>query len=282
MEFSPKSILYMNYIVILMIIKEIDTKGTIKSEYNFGNKQNPEIDKFFNHVLGRNVYFVTEQPEKTMYITAIYPSLTLEVKLKMYTDNSQIINAYNSGKKIYFGFDLLIDNIDIKVSDYDKYHTDIMVCIFDKLDVDCHDYIDDLHNNKYLENDEGKRLNNNLIPLGFTNIELNAIQENVVDYKNYFQVKFEKEYPPLFDNITMFNWINYVASDTGDGIIAFYGIVEDGMDMSSIPHDKPLYIEKQVFIDGEGLPSDSSSFLNIKYLFYIYFFLFIYLIFIKF
>ena len=272
MSISLKSLLYIIYITLIMIIKEINTKGKIRSEYNFGNKQNPEIDKFYNHVLGRNVYFIEEDP-KTMYITAIYPYLTLEVKLKMYTNNTQIIDAFNSGKKIYFGFDLLIENIDTSVASND-IHTDIMVCIFDKNDVECHDYIDDTPNSEYKINDGGSILNNNLIPLGFTNIELNYIQENVVDYKNYFQVKFEKEYPPLFDNITMFNWINYVAFDTGDGIKAFYGIVEDGMDISEILYTDPLYLEKHIFIDGEGLPTDYSFFLKNKYLFYKYFFLF--------
>lgn len=275
--FKLKSLLSLNCIVFLIVIKNIISKGNIRTSYNFGDKQNPEIDKSFNHVLGRNVYFITEEPEKTMYITAIYPSLTLEVKLKMYTDSTELIEAFNSGKKIYFGFDLLIENTDISVENYNNYHTDIMVCIFDKNDVDCHDYVDNIENEAYELNDGGVILNNNLIPLGFSNIDLNFIQENVIDYKNYFSVKFEKEYPPLFDNITMFNWINYVASDTGDGIIGFYGIVEEGMDMSRIPHDKPLYLERQEFIDGNGLP-EKSFYLNNNILIYLFFILFLILL----
>ena len=267
-----KSLFSLNFIVFLIIIKNINSKGNIRTSYNFGDKQNPEIDKSFNHVLGRNVYFVTEEPEKSMYITAIYPSLTLEVKLKIYTDSTQLIEAFNNGKKIYFGFDLLIENTDISVENYNNYHTDIMVCIFDKTDVDCHDYVDNIENEAYELNDGGVIINNNLIPLGFSNINLNFIQENVIGYKNYFSVKFEKEYPPLFDNITMFNWINYVASDTGDGIIGFYGIVEDGMDMSTIPHDKPLYMETLEFIDGNGLP-EKSFYLNKNILIYLFFIL---------
>ena len=269
------SILHINTIILLLLlIKSILSKGRIRTSYNFGNKQTPEIDKSYNHVLGRNVYFVTEEPEKSMYITAIYPSLTLEVKLKIYTDSTELIEAFNNGKKIYFGFDLLIDNTDISVENYNNYHTDIMVCVFDKIDVDCHDYVDNIEKEEYELNDGGVILNNNLIPLGFSNIDLNVIQENVVDYKNYFSVKFEKEYPPLFDNITMFNWINYVASDTGDGIIGFYGIVEDGMDMSTIPHDKPLYLERQDFIDGNGLPDDNSLFIKKSNIYIFIFFIF--------
>ena len=272
--FTIKSLLSKNCIIFFLFIKTIISKGNIRTSYNFGDKQNPEIDKSFNHVLGRNVYFVTEEPEKSMYITAIYPSLTLEVKLKIYTDSTELIEAFNNGKKIYFGFDLLIENTDISVENYNNYHTDIMVCIFDKTDVDCHDYVDNIENEAYELNDGGVILNNNLIPLGFSNIDLNFIQENVIDYKAYFSVKFEKEYPPLFDNITMFNWINYVASDTGDGIIGFYGIVEDGMDMSTIPHDKPLYLERQDFIDGNGLP-EKSFYLNRNIIIYLFFILFL-------
>ena len=274
-NFRIISSLHINTIILLLLlIKSILSKGRIRTSYNFGNKQTPEIDKSYNHVLGRNVYFVTEEPEKSMYITAIYPSLTLEVKLKIYTDSTDLIEAFNNGKKIYFGFDLLIDNTDISVENYNNYHTDIMVCVFDKTDVDCHDYVDNIEKEEYELNDGGVILNNNLIPLGFSNIDLNVIQENVVDYKNYFSVKFEKEYPPLFDNITMFNWINYVASDTGDGVIGFYGVIEDGMDLKTIPHDKPLYLEKQDFIDGNGLPDDNSLFIKKSNIYIFIFFIF--------
>ena len=93
-----------------------------------------------------------------MYITAIYPSLTLQVKLKIYTDNSRIINAFNAGKKIFFGFDLLIENMDITENDYNNYSTDIMICMFDKNDVDCHDYVFNNNDKKYEINDNGSKL----------------------------------------------------------------------------------------------------------------------------
>ena len=253
-----------NYILLFILLKLIISSGTIRTEYNFGNKQNPEIDKSFNHVLGKNVYFVTEQPEKTMYITAIYPSLTLEVKLKMYTDSQQLINAFNSGEKIYFGFDLLIENADIKETlTFNNYHTDVMICIFSKTDVECHDYVYEISSNKYKINDNGIIYRNNLIPLGFSNINLNYILENVIEYKSYFSVKFEKEYPPLFDNITMFNWINFVASDIGQGVIGFYGIVPNGDDLSELEYSAPLYIKQLEFDDGNGL-DDFSIYLNNK------------------
>ena len=271
--FKIKSILSINCLILLSIVKNI-LSGTIRTEYNFGNQQNPEIDKSFNHVLGSNVYFVTEAPEKSMYITAIYPSLTLEVKLKIYTDDSRIINAFNNGDQIYFGFDLLIENIDKEEpnsADYDKYNTDIMICIFSKTDVECHDYVKK-DNDEYLLNDGGGILLNNLIPLGFKNIDLNFIQENVIGFKSYFSVKFEKEYPPLFDNITMFNWINYVASDTGEGVIGFYGILDSGINsINDKANSKniPLYYERHDFVDGSGLEEDNFVFLKIKSFFLI-------------
>lgn len=267
--FKIKSIISINCLILLTTIKNI-LSGTIRTEYNFGKQQNPEIDKSYNHVLGRNVYFVTDAPEKSMYITAIYPSLTLEVKLKIYTDNSQIINAFNNGQKIYFGFDLLIENIDkLTIPDYPNYNTDIMICIFSKTDVECHDYIYNIDDKTYSINDGGEKLLNNLIPLGFKNADLNFIQENVIGYKSYFSVKFEKEYPPLFDNITMFNWINYVASDTGEGVIGFYGIVGvDGnydIKVNINGNDYiPLYYEKHDFVDGCGLDEENFVFLKIK------------------
>ena len=201
-----------------------------------------------------------------MYITAIYPSLTLPVKLKIYTDNSRIINVFNAGKKIFFGFDLLIENMDITENDYNNYSTDIMICMFDKNDVDCHDYVFNNNDKKYEINDNGSKLKNNLIPLGFTNIDLNYIQENVIGYKNYFSVKFEKEYPPLFDNITMFNWINYVASDTGDGIFGFYGVVDDVADIENIQFNEILYIQRHDFVDGFGLDTEKNLSINKIYL----------------
>ena len=268
-----------NYICILFIILINQTnEGTLRTEYNFGNYQDPEIDKSYNHLLGRNVYFVseaTENLEKSFYITVVYPSLTLEVELKLYTDSTEIIEAFNQGKKLYFGFDLMIDNIDIKVENYDNYKTDIIICFFDKVDVECHDYIYDKENEVYLLNDQGIRLNNNLIPLGFSNENLNFILNNVIEYKNYFSVKFEQPYPPLFDNITMFSWMNYVGSDTGEGVIGFYGIMDDDMDLNTISIHKPIYYEQHDFYDGAGLPN-YEIYLNSDINIYILFFLFLF------
>ena len=254
------------YIFFILLIYQINT-GKLRTEYNFGNYQDPEIDKSYNHLLGRNIYFLDEDTnsgEKSFYITVIYPSLTLEVQLKLYTDSTQIIDAFNSGKKIYFGFDLMIDNLDIKITNYQNYKTDIIICFFDKNDVECHDYYYEKDNKVYKINDEGTFLNNNLIPLGFSNENLNFIVENVKEYKNYFSVSFEKPYPPLFDNITMFSWLNYVGSDTGEGVIGFYGIMQDGMTINSISINDPMYYERHDFYDGSGLPN-FGEYLNLSF-----------------
>lgn len=266
-----------NYIFILYILLWTYAKK-ITTEYNFGEYQDPDIDKSYSHLLGRNIYFVSEVPEKSFYITVLYPSLTLEVELKLYTDSAQIIEAFNEGKKIYFGMDLMVENIDIKVENYDNFRTDTIICFFDKTDVECHDYIYDKTSEEYIINDAAIKLNNNLIPIGFSTANLNFILKNVIEYKAYFSIKLEKSYPPLFDNVTMFTWLNYVGSDTGEGIIGFYGIMEDGMDLNTIASNKPIYYERHDFYDGAGLPN-YDLYLNInliKYIFYFLFFLQIY------
>ena len=57
-----------NYIFILYILLSTYAKK-ITTEYNFGEYQDPDIDKSYSHLLGRNIYFVTEVPEKSFYIT---------------------------------------------------------------------------------------------------------------------------------------------------------------------------------------------------------------------
>lgn len=246
------------FIIISIISKNPKEESIIESDCNYGDRQNPEIDKSYNHLLGRNIYFITEGNEKTMYATVIYPSITLEITLKMYTSSKTLINAFDEGKKLYFGFDLIIENTDITLR---NYNTDIILCIFDKNNPTCYDYVNDTANGLYIRNQDGIISNNNLIPLGFQNIKLNVIKEKVMGgYEYFFGIKFEKSYPPLFDNITMFNWINYVASDTGEGIIGFYGVVDDESELIQFSKDKPIYFEIHNFEDGAGLPSEYSNY----------------------
>ena len=48
--------------------------------------------------------------------------------------------------------------MDITENDYNNYSTDIMICMFDKNDVDCHDYVFNNNDKKYEINDNGSKL----------------------------------------------------------------------------------------------------------------------------
>ena len=68
--------------------------------------------------------------------------------------------------------------------------------------------------------------------------------------------------------------MNYVGSDTGEGVIGFYGIMETGMTINSILKTKPIYIERHDFYDGSGLPN-FGKYLNFSFIIcYIILFLF--------
>ena len=76
--FKIKSKIYFN-LLIFTLVKTVFSRGTIKTEYNFGNRQNPEIDKLYKHLDGRNIYFITDKPEKTLFIIIIYPENYLKI-----------------------------------------------------------------------------------------------------------------------------------------------------------------------------------------------------------
>ena len=98
----------------------------------------------------------------------------------MYTDSEMLINSLNSGKKLFFGIDLVVDNTDISMPDF---NTDIVICNFDLNDTNCNDYIFDLTDNYYKINKNGSITNNNLIPINFESAELNLLKENVWNIK---------------------------------------------------------------------------------------------------
>jgi hypothetical protein len=232
-------------------------------KYNYGNHQNPEIDKLYRHLKGRSFYFMKEYPEKTMYNIIIYPENNLKIELKMYTDSELLIKSLNNGKKLFFGFDLLINNTDISLSDY---NTDIVICYFDLNDTNCNDYIYDLNDNLYKINNLGNISNNNLIPLNFGSVELNLLHENVMEYKNYYCVELIKNSPKYFDNITLLNYFFYSAMQMQRTLIGFYGIIDSVDELNQISIDKMLFFQEVDFIDGVGLLNNSFSFY--KYSFY--------------
>ena len=226
----------------------------LKPKYNFGNHQNPEIDKIYKHLKGRNLYFITETPEKTMYAIIIYPENNLKIGLKMYTNSSLLIDSLSKGKKIFMGIDLLINNTDIYLM---EYNTDIVICYFDLYDANCNDYIFDIDDKTYRINKNGKFSNNNLIPINFETVELNLLKENVLEYKNYYCVDFIKNYTENFDNVTMLNYFLYTAMVMNRSVIGFYGIADSIEELKSLSINKILFYQQVHFVDGIGLENYS-------------------------
>ena len=265
------------FLYILTSLLYIDTKNIfcfsklVKPRYNFGNQQNPEIDKLYTHLQGRNIYFITEEPEKTLFKIIIYPENTLKIGLKMYTDSEVLINSLNSGKKLFFGVDLVMDNTDVSLIDY---NTDIVICYFDLNDTNCNDYIYDLNDRNYKINKNGIISNNNLIPINFQSVELNILKENVMEYSHYYCVDFVKNYTEYFDSIYMLNYFFYSAMLMNRSIIGFYGIVNSEEELNTISIDDIYFYKEVPFIDGEGLPN-SFKFFKLNFLKYILMFLII-------
>lgn len=247
------------YLFVALISKILGT--LIPPVYNFGNQQNYEIDLLYNHLLGRNIYFPDDPANtKTQFIVTIYPSLSLELKFKFYTGNSDITQALNSGKYVYFGLDLNITNTDKSL---EKYNTDVIACEMTKSDAVCYDYVYDKTDSKYKRNQNGNLSKNNLIPLGFNNIELNILTQNVINFDNYYSISFVKEYPENFDNITMFNWINYVGSDMEHYISAFYGIASNSEEWKEFTSTQAKHFKTVLYEDGSGLQESSSGYLKV-------------------
>jgi hypothetical protein len=246
----------------------------IKPKYNFGKKQNYKIDLLYKHLLGCNLYFLTLDKEtyKTIYSIILYPSTSLIINFKMYTNDNYIINNFNSGKILFFGLDLNISNTDITLT---QYNTDSIICFFNNNKAECHDYVYDINEEKYKINDDEKLTNNNLIPSGFNDIKLNILTEDVIDFTNYYQISFEKKYNINFDNITMFNWINTVASEMGYTVNGFYGFKNNLNDIDYIRIEDCYLLNNIYFKDGAGL-EDNSKINKIHIFFIILFSIFLF------
>lgn len=258
--------------LLILIIKHIIAK-LIKPTYNFGKKQNYHIDLLYNHLLGNNLYFfvTNSNEEQSQFSITLYPSLSLIIKFKMYTSDSELINALENGKYIYFGLDLNITNTDITLP---KYNTDVIICVFDKKDASCYDYVFDKDNEKYLYNNDAAVCKNNLIPLGFDNIQLNILTKNVMDFKNFYSVNFVKNYPDLFDNITMFNWINYVGNDMEQNVSGFYGITDSIDNIKELKPSSTLFYKTIAYEDGSGISEETSFYLSFNKIIILFLFIF--------
>ena len=253
----------LNNIFFILIFSLINTfcSNKINPRYNFGDHQNPEIDKLYKHLKGKNLYFIKDGQDKTMYTIIIYPEDNLKIGLKMYTNSEEIISSLNKGKIIYFGIDFYINNTDISLSDY---NTDIVICYFDLNDANCNDYIYDLNDGLYKINKNGEISNNNLIPIGFELTELNLLKENVMEYSNYYCVDFIKNFTENFDYMAMINYFLYSATVMNRNVIAFYGIAESENELNVIKADQMLFYQQVKFIDGIGLNNHSFSIYNNK------------------
>lgn len=235
------------YLFLMFTSLNISSK-LLEPEYNNGNYQDPNLDKTYSNVDGQNLYYLSKGYDKTMYNIVLNPKETLEVTLKIYTDSESLIEALDMGGKLYFGFDFMVDNSKDK-----KYNTDIIICIFDKVDVNCFDYLYDNENDKYIRNDNGIKSPNKLIPLGFENVTLNILTKNVVEYKNYYCIKFNKKFLEPYQNTTLYNWVKFLPDDIIHYVSGFYGLIGEEEDLKEFSPRILMYNHKILFENGAGL-----------------------------
>ena len=264
------------YIFLLFLIfyqlKKTENK-LIEPEYNNENQQDPELDELYINSTGRSLYYMTKGSYKTMYNFVLSPNETLDIYFKMYTDSETLISALENGYKIYFGFDFMIENENETLK---QYNTDVIVCIFDKHDAKCYDYIYDKDNNKYIRNFNGSVSENYLIPLGFNNLTLNILTQNIKGYKNYYCIHFYKKFKDLYQNTTIYNWVKYLPHEIIHKVIGFYGIIENENDLIKFSPGVTEYYQKLLFENGAGLrPNNPDKLLEIlnvlKYAIILYF-----------
>ncbi len=223
--------------------------------YNFGKKQNFEIDLEYKHLIGTNLYFYSED-NSSIFIVSTIPQTTLEITMKLYTNNTDLIsrintnsNTISNGKGLFFGLDFNISNSDITLP---YLRSDIILCCFNTANAKCFDYAYDLDRNTYINNTNSRLLMNNLIPVGFNKTIVNLLNENVMKYKVYYEISFSKHYPFGFDNNTMIAWLDGKKSDMNNTVTAFYGIHDKGM-VGEFTLEEVYYYDNVVFRDGEGL-----------------------------
>ena len=237
---------------IFIIIFQLKTAGSklLDPQYNNGNQQDPKLDELYTDSPGRNLYYMTKGSYKTMYNFFLNPDETLDIYFKMYTDSEILINALENGYKIYFGFDFMIENENDTLK---QYNTDIIVCVFDRNDVNCYDYVFDKDNNKYIRNNNGTLSKNILMPLGFNNVTLNILTKNIIGYKNYYCVHFYKKFKELYKNTSIYNWVKSMPNQIMHKVIGFYGIIGKDEDLIKFSPGITEYYQKIFFENGAGL-----------------------------
>ena len=239
------------YFFFLFLVISVSSK-LIETEYNKGNVQDPNLDKAYSDINGKNLYYLSKGYDRTMYNIFINPNETLEVAFKIYTDSETLIEALENGFKLYFGFDFIVDNPKKK-----QYNTDIIICVFDKIDVNCYDYVYDNEKNNYVRNNNGVLSNNKYIHLGFENLTLSILTKNVVDYKNYYCIKFNKKFLESDKNTTLFNWIKITQNDMFHKVTGFYGLIGKDEDLIEFSPEISIYYNKLLFENGAGLKGNT-------------------------
>jgi hypothetical protein len=220
----------------------------IEPEYNNGDVQDPKLDTLYSDTKGLNLYYISKSYAKTMYNIVFNPEENLEVFFKIYTNSETLIEALDNGIKLFFGFDFRIENMKKT-----QYNTDIIICIFDKIDVSCYDYVYDTENEKYVRNDNGIISKNFLLPFGFENVTLNVLSKNVIGYKNYYCIKFNKKFLEPYKNSTLYNWVKYFSNDIIHKVAGFYGLIEEENDLKEFSPRIIAYYNKLLFENGAGL-----------------------------
>ena len=243
---------YLSNILLLLSIKLFQIKSVLVSpEYNKGKFRDPQLDKYYFDNPGINLYYFSYDIENTMFNVVLDLKETLEINFKIYTDSETLEEALNNGCKAYFGFDFNIEN---KNKSLQRYKTDIMICAFDKKDVNCSDYVYDKENNNYIKNENGKISPNDMIPLGFENETLNILDKQVIRHKNYFGIKFNKIFNKSYENETLYIWVNNKPKNISHEVIGFYGVtVWDDDDLNQFSQQFPIFYQKIMFENGSGI-----------------------------
>lgn len=245
---------YFSNIILLLFVSLVDISPKLMSpEYNNGNVQDPKLDKYYLDITGQNLYYFSRDIDNTMFYINLNPNETLEVNFKVYTDSETLSEALDNGYKIYFGFDFNMENSNKSLK---QYKTDIMICVVDKTDANCYDYVYDIENNNYLRNDNGKISQNQVIPLGFENVTLNILNKNIIRHKNYYGIKFNKKFNKPYKNETLYVWVNYMPNEIQHEVIGFYGIIWEDDGLKEFPQQFPIYYDKILFENGSGLKRD--------------------------
>lgn len=242
--------LFQIYILFLFIINA--SLKLIPQEYNNGDVQDPNLDKDYPNIEGINLYYLSKGYDKTMYNVVLNPNENLEVSFKIYTDSETLIEFLENGNKLYFGFDFMMKN-----KNENQYNTDIIICAFDKNDVKCYDYVYDNENDNYIRNDNGTISQNNILPLGFENLTLHIFTQNVVGYKHYYYIKFNKRFSTPHQNNILYNWIKFLPNDIIHKVTGFYGLIGNEDDLNEFSSYFPIYYEQLLFENGSGLKRNS-------------------------